>query len=145
MGAMKMQAQEQHAGGQGSQARAAAGFHAGGGLHEGGDGGGAGAGAGHGADASDSRASFMLGMLPSLSTMPAREAVPTRVPMVSNISIMQKVMIRVMAVNQPICRNPSKVELEEGGLHHVGEGGHEGGGGEGGEGIHAQHHKLPIQ
>ena len=52
--------------------------------------------------ASDSRASFMLGILPSLSTMPAREAVPTRVPMVSNISMMQKVMIRVMAVNQPI-------------------------------------------
>ena len=61
--------------------------------------------------ASDSRASFMLGILPSLSTMPAREAVPTRVPMVSNISIMQKVMTRVMAVNQPISRKPEKLNL----------------------------------
>ena len=61
--------------------------------------------------ASDSRASFMLGMLPSLSTIPAREAVPTRVPMVSNMSIMQKVMTSVMAVNQPISRNPEKLNL----------------------------------
>ena len=44
--------------------------------------------------------------------MPAREAVPTRVPMVSNMSIMQKVMIRVMAVNQPIWRKPEKLNLK---------------------------------
>ena len=61
--------------------------------------------------ASAVRASFILGILPSLSVMPAREAVPTRVPMVSNISIMQKVMISVMAVNQPICRKPEKLNL----------------------------------
>ena len=54
----------------------------------------------------------MLGMLPSLSTMPAREAVPTRVPMVSNMSIMQKVMMRVMAVNHPICKKPWKSNLK---------------------------------
>ena len=62
--------------------------------------------------ASESRASFILGILPSLSTMPAREAVPTRVPMVSNISIMQKVMIRVMAVNQPMFTKPAKSNLK---------------------------------
>ena len=54
----------------------------------------------------------MLGILPSLSTMPALEAVPTRVPMVSNISIMQKVMIRVMAVNQPMFTKPAKSNLK---------------------------------
>ena len=51
--------------------------------------------------ASDSRASFILGMLPSLSVMPARDAVPTSVPMVSNMSIMQKVIIRQMAGPMP--------------------------------------------
>ena len=61
--------------------------------------------------ASDSRASFMLGILPSLSVMPAREAVPTRVPMVSNISIMQKVMIRLIAVNQPMLKKSAKSNL----------------------------------
>ena len=61
--------------------------------------------------ASDSRASFMLGILPSLSVMPAREAVPTNVPMVSNISIMQKVMIRLIAVNQPILKKSVKSNL----------------------------------
>ena len=52
--------------------------------------------------ASANRASLILGILPSLSSMPARLAVPTRVPMVSNISMIQKVTIRVIAVNQPI-------------------------------------------
>jgi len=61
--------------------------------------------------ASDSRASFMLGISPFSSTMPAREAVPTKVPMVSNMSMMQKVMIRVMAVNQPISMKPAKLNL----------------------------------
>ncbi len=61
--------------------------------------------------ASASRASFMLGILPCLSTMPAREAVPTRVPMVSNMSIMQKVMTRVMMVNTPMSRKPWKLNL----------------------------------
>ena len=61
--------------------------------------------------ASDSRASFMLGILPSLSVMPAREAVPTSVPMVSNISIMQKVMIRLIAVNQPMLKKSAKSNL----------------------------------
>ena len=61
--------------------------------------------------ASDSRASFMLGILPSLSVIPAREAVPTNVPMVSNISIMQKVMIRLIAVNQPILKKSVKSNL----------------------------------
>ena len=77
----------------------------------------------------------MLGILPSLSTMPAREAVPTRVPMVSNISIMQKVMIRVMAVNQPMFKKPAKSNLKSVVADHVGEGRHEGCGLQGGEGI----------
>ena len=61
--------------------------------------------------ASDSRASFMLGMLPSLSVMPARDAVPTSVPMVSNMSIMQNVMIRLTAVNQPMLKKSAKSNL----------------------------------
>ena len=61
--------------------------------------------------ASEVRASFMLGILPSLSVIPAREAVPTSVPMVSNISIMQKVMTRVMAVNQPMRKKSVKSNL----------------------------------
>jgi len=44
--------------------------------------------------------------------MPAREAVPTSVPMVSNISIMQKVMTSVMAVNQPMFTKPAKSNLK---------------------------------
>ena len=52
-------------------------------------------------------------MLPALSTIPAREAVPTRVPMVSNMSIMQKVMTSVTAVNQPISRKPVKLNLKK--------------------------------
>ena len=63
--------------------------------------------------ASDTRASFMLGISPFSLTMPAREAVPTRVPMVSNMSIMQKVRIRVMAVNQPIWKKPAKSNLKK--------------------------------
>ena len=43
--------------------------------------------------------------------MPAREAVPTRVPMVSNISMTQKVITRVMTVNQPISKKPLKLNL----------------------------------
>ena len=58
-------------------------------------------------------ASFMLGISPFSLTMPAREAVPTRVPMVSNMSIMQKVRIRVMAVNQPIWKKPAKSNLKK--------------------------------
>ena len=54
----------------------------------------------------------MLGILPSLSVMPAREAVPTSVPMVSNISIMQKVMIRLTAVNQPMLKKSAKSNLK---------------------------------
>ena len=61
--------------------------------------------------ASERRASLILGILPSLSIMPALEAVPTRVPMVSNISIMQKVMTRVIAVNQPIENKVAKSNL----------------------------------
>ena len=61
--------------------------------------------------ASDSRASFILGMFPFLSVIPAREAVPTSVPMVSNMSIMQKVMIRLMAVNQPMRKKSEKSNL----------------------------------
>ena len=43
--------------------------------------------------------------------MPAREAVPTRVPMVSNMSIMQKVMTRVIMVNQLMLIKPWKLNL----------------------------------
>ena len=80
--------------------------------------------------ASDTRASFMLGISPFSSTMPAREAVPTRVPMVSNISIMQKVRIRVMAVNQPIWKKPAKSNLKRVRSHHVSEGRRKAGGGQ---------------
>ncbi len=96
--------EEEHTGGQGSQARAAAGLNAGSGLDERRDGGGTGAAPATVPMASASSASRMRGMLPSLSTMPARLAVPTRVPMVSNMSMMQNVMIRVTTVNQPICQ-----------------------------------------
>ena len=61
--------------------------------------------------ASDKSACFMLGIFPSLSSIPARLAVPTRVPIVSNISMIQKVTIRVIAVNQPICAKPWKLNL----------------------------------
>ena len=43
--------------------------------------------------------------------MLAFEAVPTRVPIVSNISIIQNVMISVIAVNIPISNNPLKSNL----------------------------------
>ena len=43
--------------------------------------------------------------------MPARDAVPTSVPMVSNMSIMQKVIIRLMAVNQPMLKKSAKSNL----------------------------------
>ena len=62
--------------------------------------------------ASESSASFICGMLPFSSTMLAREAVPTSVPMVSNISMMQKVITMVMTVNQPICAKPAKSSLK---------------------------------
>ena len=63
--------------------------------------------------ASDSSAPFMLGILPSLSTMEARVAVPTRVPMVSNISMTQKVTTSVITVNQPISRKPAKLNRKK--------------------------------
>ena len=44
--------------------------------------------------------------------MPVREAVPTRVPMVSNMSIMQKVMTSVIEVNQPMFTKPAKSNLK---------------------------------
>ena len=62
--------------------------------------------------ASDSKACFIWGILPSASSIFAREAVPTRVPMVSNMSMMQKVMMRVMEVNQPILKKPLKSNLK---------------------------------
>ena len=43
--------------------------------------------------------------------MPARLAVPTRVPIVSNISIMQKVMINVVAVKIPTRKKSPKSNL----------------------------------
>ena len=58
--------------------------------------------------ASERSASFIFGMLPFSSSIFARDAVPTRVPIVSNISIRQKVIIRVMIVNHPISINPLK-------------------------------------
>ena len=58
--------------------------------------------------ASATRACFIWGILPSLSSIPARLAVPTRVPMVSNISIMQKVMMSITAVPQPIWKKSAK-------------------------------------
>ena len=60
---------------------------------------------------SESSASFIWGILPSLSSMPARAAVPTNVPMVSNMSIMQNVTISVIAVNHPSSKNPAKLNL----------------------------------
>ena len=61
--------------------------------------------------ASDRRASFILGMLPSLSSIPAREAVPTSVPIVSNISIRQNVITSVITVNTPRLASPAKLSL----------------------------------
>ena len=61
--------------------------------------------------ASAKSASFILGILPFSSNIPARLAVPTSVPMVSNMSMIQKVTIRVITVNQPICANPLKLNL----------------------------------
>ena len=61
--------------------------------------------------ASEISTSFIFGMLPSLSSMPAREAVPTTVPIVSNMSIIQKVMTRVMTVNQPMEKKVLKSNL----------------------------------
>ena len=92
--------------------------------------------------ASEVRASFMLGILPSLSVIPAREAVPTSVPMVSNISIMQKVMTRVMAVNQPMRKKSVKSNLNRVVASHVVEGRHKGGTLQGGEGVHVQEDGL---
>ena len=66
--------------------------------------------------ASASSASFILGILPCSSTIPAREAVPTRVPIVSNISMMQNVIVSVMTVNnetgaiQPIYEIATAIE-----------------------------------
>ena len=62
--------------------------------------------------ASDMRASFMFGMLPSLSIILARDAVPTSVPIVSNISMMQNVTISVTIVNQPMLAKPAKSSLK---------------------------------
>ena len=61
---------------------------------------------------SESRASFIWGILPFSSSMSAREAVPTSVPMVSNMSIITKVTMRVMAVNHPMSRNPARLNLK---------------------------------
>ena len=61
--------------------------------------------------ASEIRACFIWGMVPFSSSILAREAVPTRVPMVSNMSMMQKVMMRVMRVNQPTWAKPAKSSL----------------------------------
>ncbi len=61
--------------------------------------------------ASANSASFILGIFPSLSSIPARLAVPTRVPMVSNISIIQKVTTNVITVNQPTWAKPLKLNL----------------------------------
>ena len=55
----------------------------------------------------------MLGISPFSSTIPALEAVPTRVPIVSNISIIQNVIISVIAVNHPISTNPEKLNLNK--------------------------------
>ena len=60
---------------------------------------------------SETKASFMFGIFPSLSTIPARDAVPTSVPMVSNISIIQNVMMSEIAVNHPILMKSLKSNL----------------------------------
>ena len=57
------------------------------------------------------KASFMFGIFPSLSTIPARDAVPTSVPMVSNISLIQNVMMCEIAVNHPILMKSLKSNL----------------------------------
>ena len=44
--------------------------------------------------------------------MPDFSETPTTVPMVSNMSIMQNVMIKVMIVNQPISAKPLKLSLK---------------------------------
>ena len=58
--------------------------------------------------ASEVRVSFMPGISPFSSSMPPRAAAPMTVPIVSNISMMQKVMTSVTQVSQPICIKPAK-------------------------------------
>ena len=50
-------------------------------------------------------------ILPFSSTMPALDAVPTSVPIVSNISIIQNVIINVIIVNHPISGIALKLNL----------------------------------
>ena len=61
--------------------------------------------------ASEISACFMFGIFPCLSTIPARDAVPTSVPIVSNISMIQNVIISDTAVNQPILIKSLKSSL----------------------------------
>ena len=63
--------------------------------------------------ASDVSASFIFGIRPSSSSISARDAAPTSVPIVSNISIIQNVMIRVIAVNRPIEKKSLKSNLNK--------------------------------
>ena len=62
--------------------------------------------------ASEIKASFILGILPVASSILALDSVPTSVPIVSNMSMMQNVMMRVTTVNQPIWAKPAKSSLK---------------------------------
>lgn len=134
--------QEENAGGEGGQACAAAGLHAGGGLHEGGDGGGTGAGAGHGADGVGQEGFLHVGHVAVLihhaGTGGGAHQGADGIEHVDHAE----------GDHQGDGGEPAdlqkavEVKLEEGRLHHVGEGRHKGSSGEGREGIHAQHREV---
>ena len=134
--------QEEDACGEGGEARAAAGLHAGGGLHEGGDGGGAGAGAGHSADGVGQEGFLHVGHVAVL----IHHAGPGGGAHQGADGIEH--VDHAEGDDEGDGGEPSdlqkalEVKFEECGLHHVGEGGYEGGGGEGCKGIHTQYHKV---
>ena len=130
--------QEQDAAGKGSQAGTAAGFHAGSGLDEGGDGGGAGAGAGDGADGVGQQGLLHVGHIAVLihhvcSGCGAHQGADG-IKHVDDAEGNHQGDDGEPADFQEAC----KIELEEGGLHHVSEGRQEGSGGQGCKGIGIQ-------
>ena len=62
--------------------------------------------------ASAIRHSFICFILPFSSSIFALDAVPIKVPIVSNMSIIQNVIISVIAVDQPMLKNASKLNLK---------------------------------
>ena len=131
--------QEEDAGGEGGKAGAAACLHAGGGFHEGGDGGGAGAGPRHGAQGVGEKGFLHLGHVAVLVHHPgAGGGAHQGTDGVKHVN-------HAEGDDEGDGGEPThleealEVELEEGGGHHVAEGGNKGGGCQGGEGVLSQH------